>query len=381
MFEYLISHIDFIWLYLIPFLVVLTVLVFVHEWGHYAVARACGVKVEIFSIGFGPEIFGFNDKHGTRWKFSVVPLGGYVKMYGDMDAASTPAKIAEIPAETRAYAFPCKSVGQRAAVVFAGPAVNFIFAILVWAGMFMYWGQPYTEPTIEKVMEKSAAAQAGLKAGDHIVMLNGAEVHRFEDIQREVQIGNGEPVNLTVKRNDKIMQFNITPQIKQIQDRFGGMHEMPQLGLLSTKIVYEKRAPFEALGYAVIEAYKVTASTLRAVGQIITGVRSTKDLGGPLKIAQLSGQAAQIEIGALIGLIALLSINLGLINLFPIPLLDGGHLLFYAFEAVRGKPPGEKLMQTSGMIGLAIVGSLMIFALFNDLNNFKFFAFVKNLFS
>lgn len=379
--EFLISHLNFIWLYLLPFLIVLTILVFVHEWGHYIVARMCGVKVDIFSIGFGKEIFGYTAKNGTRWKFSMIPLGGYVKMYGDMDAASTPAKIEAIPAEERAYAFPCKTVGQRSAVVAAGPVANFILAILIYAGMFMIWGQPYTATVVESVSESSAAAEAGVQVGDKILAIDGGSITRFEDVQRIVQIGMGAPMVLTLQRAGTPVNLTVTPKIVEVEDLFGGKHLIPRLGIGSTQRVYEKRGPVDALGQAVIESYEMGVATLKALWQIVTGVRSTKELGGPLRIAQLSGQAAQVDIPALVGLLAILSINLGLINLFPIPLLDGGHLLFYGAEALRGRPPSEKFMNASAMVGVAVVGSLMLFALFNDLAHFRVFDYVKNLFS
>ena len=381
MLEYWISHIDVLWNYIIPFLVVLTVLVFVHEWGHYQVARWCKVRVEIFSIGFGPELFGHNDKNGTRWKFSLIPLGGYVKMLGDMDAASSRSNTEKIPESERDLAFPFKSVGQRAAIVFAGPAVNFIFAIMLLTGLYMAWGQPYTSPVIEAVAADSAAAEAGLLAGDKVVAIDGVNVNRFEDIQRTVQISAGLPLHMSVERDGQTIETTVTPKIREIKDRFGNLHNLPLLGISSTKLVYEKRGFFPAVYHSVIETYSVSVATLKAVGQIIVGVRSTKELGGPLRIAQLSGQAAQIDLPAILGLIALLSINLGLINLFPIPLLDGGHLLFYAIEAVRGKPPSEKIMNASAFLGLAIVGSLMIMAVYNDLSYFQFFRFVSNIFS
>lgn len=381
MLEYWMSHLDIIWNYMIPFLIVLTVLVFVHEWGHYQVARWCKVKVETFSIGFGPELFGRTARDGTRWKFSLIPLGGYVKMLGDMDAASSRASMEKIPESDRPFAFPNQSVGERAAIVFAGPAVNFIFAIILLAGMYMAWGQPYTAPIIESVAEKSAALDAGIKAGDKVLAIDGTTIDRFEDIQRTVQIGAGLPMHLLIERDGKNVEINIKPQIREITDRFGNVHQLPQLGVMSTKLEYEKRDLFPAVKYAVIETYNLSVATLRALGQIIAGIRSPKELGGPLRIAQLSGQAAQIDLPAIVGLIALLSINLGLINLFPIPLLDGGHLVFYGIEALRGKPPSEQIMNASAMIGVFIVGGLMLMAVYNDLSYFKFFDFVAKIFS
>jgi regulator of sigma E protease len=380
MFEYVLGHLDFIWNYLLPFLVVLSVLVFVHEWGHYQVARWCGVKVDVFSIGFGPEIFGWNDRRGTRWKFSLIPLGGYVKMLGDMDASSARSTLEGIAPELRDQAFPAKSVGQRAAIVFAGPAVNFIFAILILGGIYNIWGQPYTEAVIGSIAENSAAAEAKLRVGDKILEIDGAPIYRFEDVQRIIQVGAGQPVELKIQRAEEILAVPITPKIVAAEDRFGNQHRLPRLGVMSTQTAYEQHGFFASFYYAGKETYDLSLATLKAVGQIIVGVRSVQELGGPLRIAQLSGQAASIDYVALLGLIALLSINLGLINLFPVPLLDGGHLVFYAIEAVRGKPPNEQIMNAAAAIGVMAVGSLMVLAVYNDLAYFKFFDFVAKLF-
>lgn len=380
MIEYILGHIDFLWNYLLPFLLVLTVLVFVHEWGHYRVARACGVKVEVFSIGFGPELLGWNDRRGTRWKFSLIPLGGYVKMLGDMDASSARSTLEGIAPELRDQAFPAKSVAQRAAIVFAGPAVNFIFAIIVLAGIYNIWGQPYTTPTIGNIAENSAAAEASLQVGDTILQIDGQKIHRFEDVQRIIQIGAGQTVELEILRGDKTITLPITPKIVAAEDRFGNTHQLPRLGVMSTQTAYEHHGFFASFYFATKETYDLSVSTLKAVGQIIVGIRSVQELGGPLRIAQLSGQAASVDYVALLGLLALLSINLGLINLFPIPLLDGGHLVFYAIEAVRGKPPSEQIMNAAAGIGVFAVGSLMVLAVYNDLAYFQFFAFVAKLF-
>jgi regulator of sigma E protease len=381
MFEYLLGHLDFIWNYLLPFLLVLSVLVFVHEWGHYQVARWCGVKVDVFSIGFGPEIFGRTDKSGTRWKFSLIPLGGYVKMLGDMDAASAQSNLEKIPPELRAQSFPAKSVGQRAAIVFAGPAVNFLFAILVLAGLYMVWGQPYTSPVIGSIAEKSAAAEAGMQIGDKIITIDDQKIHRFEDVQRIIQVGAGLPATIVLERGTEQMTLRVTPRIVAAEDRFGNKHNLPRLGIMSHKTEYEQHGFFASFYYATKESYDLSVATLKAVGQIIVGIRSVQELGGPLRIAQLSGQAASIDYVALLGLLALLSINLGLINLFPIPLLDGGHLVFYGIEAVRGQPPTEQVMNAAAGVGVLMVGSLMILSVYNDLAYFQFFDFVAELFT
>jgi regulator of sigma E protease len=357
--------------YLIPFLVVLTVLVFVHEFGHYIIARWNGVRVEVFSIGFGPEIFGWNDKAGTRWKFSAIPLGGYVKMFGDANAASQPdAEGAEqMSAAERAVAFPHKRLGQRAAIVVAGPAANFLFAIVVLAGLFMISGQPYTAPVVDQVREQSAAAAAGLQPGDRIVQLDGQEIERFEELQRIVRLSPGETMSLVVQRAGERVQMTATPERSTVTDSVGTEHTIGLLGVTSTGMEYKRFGPFESVLRAGEETYALTTGTLQAVGQIIAGSRSTDELGGPIRIAQLSGQVADTGVTNIVWFMAVLSINLGLINLFPVPMLDGGHLMFYAIEAVRGRPLGEKAQDIGFKIGLACVLALMIFATFNDLKH------------
>lgn len=354
--------------YLLPFLIVLTVLVFVHELGHYLLARWNGVRVEVFSIGFGPELFGWTDKAGTRWKFSLVPLGGYVKMFGDANAASQPGEDTDqMSAEERAVAFPHKRLGQRAAIVAAGPIANFLFAIVILGGLFMLWGQPYTTPVIDEVRPDTAAAAAGLQSGDRIVAIEGSPVDRFQDVQRVVRLSPGEPLSIVVQRNGERLELTATPTRTTIDDSMGNEHTIGLLGVTSQGLEYKRHGPVRAVMAAGEETYNLTVGTLQAVGQIIGGSRSAEELGGPIRIAQMSGEVADAGATNLIWFMAVLSINLGLINLFPVPMLDGGHLMFYAIEAVRGRPLGERAQEYGFRIGLALVLTLMLFVTWNDL--------------
>jgi regulator of sigma E protease len=354
--------------YLVPFLIVLTVLVFVHELGHYLLARWNGVRVEVFSIGFGPELFGWTDRAGTRWKFSAVPLGGYVKMFGDANAASQPGdEVDQMSAQERAVAFPHKRLGQRAAIVAAGPAANFLFAIVLLAGLFMTSGQPYTAPVVDQVRPDSAAAAAGLQPGDRIVGVDGSRIDRFEELQRIVRLNPGTELSVTVMRDESRVQLTAVPERETITDSMGTEHTIGLLGVTSAGFEYRRHGPVQALVEAGEETWALTVGTLQAVGQIIGGNRSAEELGGPIKIAQMSGEVADAGATNLIWFMAVLSINLGLINLFPVPMLDGGHLLFYAIEGVRGKPLGEQAQEYGFRIGLALVLSLMLFVTWNDL--------------
>jgi regulator of sigma E protease len=352
----------------LPFLAVLTALVFVHEFGHYLVARWNGVRVEVFSIGFGPEIFGWNDKAGTRWKFSLIPLGGYVKMFGDANAASMPAEGSEaMSAEERAVAFPHKRLGQRAAIVAAGPIANFLFAIVVLAGLFSLVGQPFTPAVVGEVMSDSAAEAGGFVAGDEVVAVNGQSVERFEELQRIVALRPGEPLRFTVLRDGVAVQLQATPRRVVLANSLGEEQEVGQLGISRSGADYIRHDPLTAVWQAMRETVSIVDQTFTALAQIIRGDRGTEELGGPIRIAQISGQAAELGIATVIYFAAVLSINLGLINLFPVPMLDGGHLLFYAIEALRGRPLGERAQEYGFRIGLALVLTLMVFVTWNDL--------------
>ncbi|MEM7225870.1 MAG: RIP metalloprotease RseP [Pseudomonadota bacterium] len=366
----------------VPFLVILTVLVFVHELGHYLIARRNGVRVEVFSIGFGPEIFGWTDRARTRWKFSLIPLGGYVKMYGDADAASARAdgSISELSDEEKAQAFPYKRLGQRAWIVAGGPLANFLFAIVVLAGLFTFVGQPFTPAVVGQVVPDSAAAEAGFQPNDKILEINAWGIDSFEDLQRIVSLSPGEPLEVLVERDGLPVELQVTPSVVEETDNFGNVNRIGRLGISRSGVDYIKRNPLSALYWATEETWSITMTTLKAVGQIITGSRSAAELGGPLRIAKMSGQVAETGMVPVIWFIAVLSINLGLINLFPIPMLDGGHLLFYAIEAVRGKPLGMRAQEYGLRIGLALVLGLMVFATWNDIvHHVKIFDFLRDL--
>jgi regulator of sigma E protease len=354
---------------ILAFLVVLTVLVFVHELGHYLVARRNGVRVEVFSIGFGPELFGWWDRAGTRWKFSAIPLGGYVKMFGDADAASTPGRaLPMMSVEDRDVSFHHKRLGQRAAIVAAGPIANFIFAVILFSALYMTVGQRFTPADVGSIKEGSAAELAGIKPGDVIVSLDGRHIERFEEVQQIVRGAPDVTMNIVVRRDGREIPLQITPQLTELKDNFGNVHRIGILGIQrSGGAEYVRHDPLSAVWRASAETWNVTLGTLQAVGQMIIGARTTEELGGPIRIAQMSGEVASIGVSALIEFVALLSINLGLINLFPVPVLDGGHLLFYAAEAVRGRPLGQRAQEYGFRIGLALVLTLMVFATWNDI--------------
>jgi regulator of sigma E protease len=366
--------------YIIPFLVVLTVLVFVHELGHYLVARRNGVRIEVFSIGFGPEILGWYDRAGTRWKLSAVPLGGYVKMYGDADASSLPSNsLVTMSEEDRAVSFHHKRLWQRIAVVAAGPAANFIFAIVLLAGLFATVGQPFTPPDVGQVQPNSAAEQGGIKPGDTISEIDGRKIERFEDVQQAVRLNAGGVMKIVVRRDGRDVALDVTPQMTEMTDRFGNVHRVGMLGIGRSGVDYVRHDPATALGRAVEETWNLSIGTLKAIWQMIIGARATDELGGPLRIAQMSGEVAQGGIVAIVWFMAVLSVNLGLINLFPIPVLDGGHLLFYFAEAIRGRPLGQRAQEYGFRIGLALVLTLMVFATWNDLVHLRIVEYVRGL--
>src|SRR5579864_2247029 len=366
--------------YIVPFLIVLTVLVFVHELGHYLVARWCKVRIEVFSIGFGPEIFGWHDRAGTRWKFSVIPLGGYVKMFGDADPASMPTTdLATMTPEERAVSFHHKRLTQRIAVVSAGPIANFVFAILVMGALYATVGQPFTPAQVGQVQPGSAAEAGGIKAGDVFLAIDGRKVESFEDVQTLVHLNVGMPMTLLMKRGQEELTLVITPRVSAVTDRLGNVHRLGLLGVEVSGVTFVKRDPLTAIWRAGGETMNITTGTLQAVWQMVIGARGADDLGGPLRIAQMSGEVAKGGIVPLISLMALLSVNLGLINLFPIPVLDGGHLLFYAAEAIRGKPLGPKAQEYGFRFGLALVMMLRVFATWNDLVGLKVVEMLRGL--
>ncbi len=360
--------------YIIPFLFVLTIVVFFHELGHFLVARWAGVKVLTFSLGFGPELAGFNDRHGTRWKISAIPLGGYVKFFGDDSEASTPASsetLDRMTTEERAGSFHHKKVGPRAAIVAAGPIANFILAIVIFTCLFTFFGKPSTTARVDKIEASSAAAKAGFQVGDIVTAIDGKTIGSFSDMQRIVGVRAGDTLNFTIKRGDSTLQLKGTPELREVKDSFGNAHRLGVLGITRATapgdVVTERVDPATALWLGVKETWFVVDRTLAYIGGVFTGREAADQVGGPLRIAQISGQVATIGLTALIHLAAVLSISIGLLNLFPVPLLDGGHLLFYAVEAVRGRPLSERAQEMGFRIGLGLVLMLMVFATYNDI--------------
>jgi regulator of sigma E protease len=359
--------------YVVPFLFVLTIVVFFHELGHFLMARLCGIKVLVFSIGFGPEIAGFYDRYGTRWKISAVPLGGYVKFFGDDNAASVPDQsAAAVMSDTeRKDSFMFQPVRSRAAVVAAGPIANFVLAIAIFAAIFMTVGKQTTSARVDTVQAASAAEAAGFKPGDLVTAINGEKIDSFSDMQRIVSISAGETLSIDVDRGGAPVTLKATPQLKELKDNFGNVHRLGVLGISRSMspgdIKTEKAGPLRAVVMGAQETWFVVDRTLAYISGVFVGREAADQLGGPIRIAQVSGQVATAGFTALIHLTAVLSVSIGLLNLFPIPLLDGGHLLFYAIETIRGRPLSERAQEVGFRIGLAVVVMLMIFATFNDI--------------
>jgi regulator of sigma E protease len=461
-------------IYPLALLVLLTIVVFFHELGHFWVARRCGVKVDVFSVGFGSELFGFTDRHGTRWKVSAIPLGGYVKMKGqsDTETVETPDP-ASLSVEEREGSFLFKKLWQKAAIVFAGPAANYVLAVIIFAIIFATFGRsstapiigliepgspaeqaglklgdrvekvagydidefmriiqalqidvaevvpvvvkrgdetltvqvkpnvvthegslgnvdtirdigvsPYTPPVAGAITPASAAEKAGIKAGDRIVSVDGIDIQDFGQVSRMIGSGNGRPVDIVIDRGGQPLSFNVTPIPGPAPSKMGGTEIRPLLGIQAEeKHEYHRYSPIKAVWVASQETARVSGFILTTIGQMITGTRSASEVGSILRISKVAGDAAQTGLPDFLGLVALISINLGLVNLFPIPLLDGGHLAFYGIEAIRGRPLSPRAQDIALRIGLAAVASLMLFAVWNDLEYFRVIAWFKNLVS
>jgi regulator of sigma E protease len=356
--------------YAASFIFVLTLIVFVHEYGHFIVARWCGVKVETFSIGFGREIVGWNDRRGTRWKVGWLPLGGYVKFEGDANAASMPS-TPELEAEGQRSStnFHGKPVWQRSLVVAAGPIANFILAIVLFSMVFSVVGVPVTVPRVDKVVEASAAEKAGVQPGDIILSVNGEAIATFGDIQRIVMPRAGEALPVVIQRGDAQVNVTLTPLPTEIDDGFGGKVRVGLIGISSDQSArqFERKGLLESVKLGTIETWRVVEGTGHFIGRIFAGHGGADQLGGPIAIAQISGQAASMGFYELLRMAALLSVSIGLINLFPIPMLDGGHLVYYAIEALRGRPLGAKAQEFGFRIGFAMVLALMVFSTWNDI--------------
>ena len=353
------------------FVLILTTVVFIHELGHYLLARLNGVHVEVFSIGFGKEICGFNDYKGTRWKLSMIPLGGYVKMCGDSDPTSTPdlLKLKNLSALDRQQALHYKSLWRKATIVFAGPAFNFISAMAIIATMFYMFGKPVSSLVIGTVLEASAAQEGGVIPGDKIIKVNGSKIDDFESIRQNVALNVGTPINLLIERGAQQIELSITPKLQTTKDVYGNKIEVPILGITSNEMIIKRFTVMQSLGESVHEIYNISTGMLRALGQIATGKRSIKQLGGPVKIAQYSGQSAKYGLYSVMCFIALISINLGLVNLLPIPMLDGGHLMYYAVEAITGKPVAEKFQMLATKISFTVLVGFMVIVTYNDILN------------
>ena len=355
----------------VSFLFVIGPLIFVHEYGHYIVGRWCGVQADVFSIGFGHEMFGWTDKRGTRWKVGWMPLGGYVKFAGDMNPASQPTpEWMALPAEERAKTFQAKAIWQRFLIVLAGPLTNFLVAIGIFAAFFTVYGEPRTPTQIAAVAPRSAADRAGMLAGDTIVAIDGQSVDRFEEISPIVSIRPGQTLVLDVRRHGGTITLPVTLDTVTERDRFGNEFRKGQLGIIATNRVITPLAPAEVIGASLRHTREIVSMMVETIGQVITGRRSVKELGGPLKIAQFSGQQATLGAAALVEFMAMISINLGFINLLPIPLLDGGHLFFYAVEAVRRRPLNPVVQEWAFRSGMALLMGLMLFVTLNDLVSF-----------
>jgi len=359
--------------WIIPFLFGLSVVVFIHELGHFLVARWCGVRVLVFSVGFGPELVGFTDRHGTRWKIAAIPLGGYVKFFGDENAASVPdaTSIAAMSPEERRHSFFHQPVWRRAAIVAAGPLANFILAIAIFAATFVFYGKQSTVARVDAVQPGSAAAAAAFRPGDVVVAIDGRRVESFSDMQRIVSAHAGRTLEFQVDRGGAPVTLKATPALTQGKDGFGNKFCHAGLGVSRSMtpddLKTEKVDPLTAVWMGAQETWFVIDRTFSYLGGVIVGRECADQLGGPIRIAQISGQVATLGFLPVLHLAAMLSVSIGLLNLFPVPLLDGGHLLFYAIEAIRGRPLSERAQELGFRIGLAIVLMLMIFATFNDI--------------
>ena len=371
--------------YIIPFLVLILVVVFIHEYGHYYFAKRYGVGVTDFSIGFGKEMFGWNDKSGTRWKVCVIPLGGYVKFFGDRNVysqADNDKIIKEYSKEDQDKLFVLKPLYQRALIVFGGPLANFLLAILIFFSVYTFAGKDFTPAVINEVQKDSPAMAAGLKDNDIVVSIDGNEVKSIMEVSKYIMMSTDEFINFTVNRYDQDLTFRVKPNFVDGEDNLGNKISKRmvgiKLGAYNNEVHHVKLGPAKALFYAVNEVYYVSTSSLKYIGSMIVGNGDTSQLGGPIRIAKISGQVAEFGILPFISLMAYISISLGLINLFPIPMLDGGHLMFYGIEKVLGRPLSQKTQEGFFRIGLFLLLSLMFFTTFNDLKDVGLFKFFNN---
>lgn len=374
MMEHITAFFGFLVGYILPYVIVLSLLVFVHEFGHYLAGRLSGIRVLAFSVGFGPELVGFTDGHGTRWKISAIPLGGYVRFFGDADAASRPdgKELEELTAEEKAQTLAGAKLWKRAVTVAAGPIANFVLAIAIFAVLFGTMGKPVADPVVAEVKADSAAAEAGVQPGDVLMALDGEAVETFDDVVRYISMRPEIPVVVTVRRNGSELGLNMTPRRVETSDRFGNKMEVGQIGIVTNQQSGNFRivelTPLQAVGEGARQTWHIVTGTVDYLSNLIAGRMNADQLGGPVRVVQASGQMATLGVVALVNLAAVLSVSLGLLNLMPIPVLDGGHLLLYALEALRGKPVGPGAQEIAFRIGLAMIVSLMVFATWNDIS-------------
>lgn len=358
------------------FIVIISVIVFIHEYGHYIVAKKAGVRIECFSIGFGKEIIGWNDKSGTRWMISLVPLGGYVKMFGDDTAASNPdsEKIKSMSEEDRKVAFPTQPLLSKFLIVFAGPAANYLLAIVILSFFFFHYGRAETTSKIGTVYEEGAAYEAGIREGDIITDINGEEITRFSQLQQIVSLHPDIKLDVKYERDGKEFAINLTPKKVTTEDIFNNKIDIGRIGVTASgAAVYKELNFFESILASIEESYTISVRTLTALGQMVVGDRNADQLSGMLRIAEYSGKSVDKGMKTVFWFMAILSINLGLLNLFPIPMLDGGHLFFYIIEFIRGKPVSENAQEVLFRIGFSLLVLLMVFATYNDLKHFDIF--------
>ncbi|MCF8708463.1 RIP metalloprotease RseP [Rhizorhapis sp. SPR117] len=356
---------------IVAFIAVIGPLVFVHELGHYLVARLFGVKAETFSIGVGKELAHWVDKRGTRWRLAALPLGGYVKFAGDMNAASQPGtEWLHLSPDERAECFPAKPLWQRALIVAAGPAINFLFAIVILAGFAMFYGQNVTPPVVNTMIEGAAAEQAGMRIGDRILAIDDRKIERFDQLSQAVFYRPDENADFTIERDGAVVHLPVRIGVRTEIDRFGNEYRIGLIGVQSPASELRDVSLIEAPGVAIERTGAIVRLMVSTLGQVISGRRSLDELGGPLKIAQISGEQAGRGAEQFIFFMALISINLGFINILPIPMLDGGHLLFYGIEAIARKPVSPVVQEWAYRSGLALLLSLMLFVTFNDLSSF-----------
>lgn len=365
---------------IIAFLLAIPPLIFLHELGHYLVGRWCGVKAEAFSIGFGPELYGFVDRRGTRWRIAALPLGGYVRFAGDMNPAGQPtAEWLALPPEERSRTFPAKAVWQRALIVFAGPAMNFLIAFLILGGFGMAFGEMVSQPIVDGVAPNSTASAIGLRSGDRISAIAGRPVSVMDDVADYARAHAGDPVPIRYVRAGREVEATATIGAVAQVDRFGNVSHLGQIGILGRHVTVRPVGLFDAPRVALHQTGRILSLTVQGLGQIISGRRSIRELGGPLATARVAGEQLSQGAAPFIFLIALVSINLGLINLFPIPTLDGGHLLFYAVEAVRRRPVTPAVQEWAFRGGLAAILLLMLVVSFNDLDAFGLWRGLRGL--